>query len=229
MKYALITAPLLGFAVTVLAHASACQIAGGTTYCNAVQMISWSNFGVSGTYDRVIAMDSTDGYCGKESTAYAGGMAPFDGEVSWHFRGPVALKQFGWYTLAGVNAERDESKDKRSCGGEVYQAMNGQLVSWANEYCPGATPTSIAAPIHSTLATQTIAPAPTSIVPGIFAKPAPWISSVSSAPTAPAPSTRPNIGTWVRQGYYGATQGVSDGLVFLNNLGGPGGSGVWDE
>jgi hypothetical protein len=233
MRYALTFAALLGFAVNALADTAGCQILAGTQYCNAAQVISWSNFGMSGTYDRVVAMDSADGYCGKQSTTYAGGMAPFDEEVSWHFRGPVKLKQFGWYTpAASVSAKRDledgEIK-KRGCGGIATATINGLMQTWQNEWCPGEALTSTAAAVPSTFATTAIATAPTTIISGISAKPAPWISSVSSIPSTPTSSPQPAIRSWVRQGYYGATQGVNDGVIFLNNLGGPGGSGVSDQ
>lgn len=72
-----------------------CQTIDGNWYCQSVSAISYSNFGSPGNYSKVISM--ADGKCDFGSFSYSGGMAPLDREVSWHFRGPLRLKQFAYY------------------------------------------------------------------------------------------------------------------------------------
>lgn len=153
--------------------------------------------------------------------------------MSWHFRGPIQLKQFAFYTPGSANTKRsihpnplqgnymhqhlhhDESRhmeDKRGVGDWVTATINGQVVSWVNEYSgPGGAATP--APASSEDDGQRLDPA--SATPAY------------SAPSAAA-SMDAGAGNWGRQAYYNAEQGTANGLVFLNHHGGEG-SGVFDE
>ncbi|TVY44898.1 Protein TOS1 [Lachnellula occidentalis] len=82
----------------------------GNWYCQPVEAIRYSNVGSSGSYDRITQMDS-DGVCASQPTTFAGNLAPFDEEVSVHFRGPLHLKQFAAYTTS------KSSKQKRRAPG----------------------------------------------------------------------------------------------------------------
>ncbi|KAK4944033.1 target of Sbf [Elasticomyces elasticus] len=105
MKYAFIASALLAAAGTVAAD---CTEDAGNYYCSQVDAISYSNFGTAGQYQEVTYMGDS-GRCDFSTKDYSGGMAPFDSEVSWHFRGPIRLKQFAFYSLDSTS-----SKSKRS-------------------------------------------------------------------------------------------------------------------
>ncbi|EXJ86941.1 hypothetical protein A1O3_03895 [Capronia epimyces CBS 606.96] len=92
-------------ASTVVAADSNCYEEKGNWYCSQVDAISYSNFGTAGQYQNVIEMGSA-GQCNFAAQAYQGGMAPMDEEVSWHFRGPIRLKQFAFYTLGSSETKR---------------------------------------------------------------------------------------------------------------------------
>lgn len=126
------------------------------------------------------------------------------------------LKQFAFYTPGSSKSKRDikanslqrrhiHGHQERRIGDVVTATINGQVVSWINQYGGQAT----AAPQATGL----------SIVP----------SSTPTKTPVPAVAPVPNAGAgnWGRQAYYSARNGSADGLVFLNNMGGQG-SGVFD-
>ncbi|EEQ88880.2 uncharacterized protein BDCG_04000 [Blastomyces dermatitidis ER-3] len=213
---------------TVAANACApgtAHVLGGNWYCSAVKAITYTNFGSSGTYNEVVSMDG--GACSSRPKGYSGSLAPLNEEVSWHFRGPVSLKQFAFYSPGSgappegrykremkpsIHERRHQghqhlhkrANEKRAVGDMVTATINGQVVSWVNQYAGGAAP---AAP------TQAPASPP---------------AGGNKYPTKkPAPVVNPGAGNWGRQGYYNAEAGVADGLTFLNHRGGDG-SGVFD-
>ncbi|KAK7901051.1 target of Sbf [Exophiala xenobiotica] len=98
-----------GTAVAQDSSSSTCTLEGGNYYCSQIDAISYSKFGTAGQYQRVTNMDS-QGQCDFSPTSYGGGMAPFDDEVSWHFRGPIQLKQFAYYTLGSSQSTTTKSK-----------------------------------------------------------------------------------------------------------------------
>ncbi|OQV08441.1 Glycine-rich protein domain-containing protein [Cladophialophora immunda] len=234
---------LIAVASTVLAQDNNCYEEKGNWYCDSVQAISYSNFGIAGQYQKVSYMGS-NGECDFAAQSYQGGMAPMDGEVSWHFRGPIQLKQFAFYTPGSDNTKRSlhpnphqrpyphkhlhnqkshgasESgggghvENKRGVGDWVTATINGQVVSWINQYAgPGAAAAAATpAPGNDGDSGQRLAP-----------------GSASPAYTAPPPQASINAGSgqWGRQAYYMAGQGAAEGLVFLNHHGGQG-SGVFD-
>jgi len=132
------------------------------------------------------------------------------------------LKQFAFYTPGSSSVKRwvkpstserrhGHSHQERALGDPVTATINGQVVTWLNDYAASAAATS--APVASTA--------------GVPLVPAP-----SSGPTAEKDSSVPIVnagaGNWGRQAYYDAESATADGLVFLNNMGGQG-SGVFDN
>ena len=111
----------------------------------------------------------------------------------------------------GDESENEHEQHKRAVGDWVTVTINGQVVSWANQYNGAAASTSTA-PASGGGGGQRVAPA-----------------AASAAYSAPAPAATVNAGSgnWGRQAYYNAAQGTADGLVFLNHNGGQG-SGVFD-
>ncbi|KAK9323436.1 putative TOS1-like glycosyl hydrolase-domain-containing protein [Lipomyces orientalis] len=57
----------------------------------------------------------------------------------------------------------------------------------------------------------------------------PATTSSSTSSSATATSTTISTSSWSRFAYYNSEQGVSNGLTFLNNLGGTNGSGTWSS
>ncbi|OAX79865.1 hypothetical protein ACJ72_05815, partial [Emergomyces africanus] len=147
--------------------------------------------------------------------------------VSWHFRGPLNLKQFAYYSPGSGSAPAGSRKrevkpsiherrhhahqhlhkranEKRAVGDMVTATINGKVVSWVNQYGGGAAP---AAATHAAGS----APAGGNTYPS----------------KKPAPIVNPGAGNWGRQGYYNSEAGQADGLTFLNHRGGDK-SGVFD-
>jgi hypothetical protein len=99
-------------------------------------------------------------------------------------------------------------EEKRAVGDIVTATIDGQVVSWTNEYAgPSAVPTPVAG--AGSPAVQMAAPASSYV-------------ALSAQPSINAGS-----GNWGRQAYYNATSQTASGLVFLNHMGGQG-SGVFD-
>ncbi|EGC47378.1 conserved hypothetical protein [Histoplasma capsulatum var. duboisii H88] len=204
------------------------HLLGGNWYCSAVQAITYTNVGSSGTYNEIVSMNG--GSCSSRPKAYSGPLAPLNEEVSWHFRGPINLKQFAYYSL-GSGAGSDSYKkrevrpsiherrhhghqhlhkranDKRAVGDMVTATINGQVVSWVNQYAGGAPP-----------------PAPTQAP---ASPPVEGTEGTKYPTNDPSPIVDPGAGNWARQGYYNSAEGQADGLVFLNHHGGDK-SGVFD-
>jgi hypothetical protein len=68
-------------ATTVLAQ-DGCYQEKGNLYCSAADLITYTNFGSPGSYDRVTGMDPNSKTCQTSKQSFGGGMAPFDAEVS---------------------------------------------------------------------------------------------------------------------------------------------------
>jgi len=167
-------------------------------------------------------------------------------QVSMHFRGPLKLKQFAVYTPSGSSSKKSRRNSRRNAhlhnhahahehkreadaalGDMVTATINGEVVSWANDYAGGATSSAA-----SSSAEVTSAP----VVKGnYFGAPSSGLSSATSTITGTSPSSSSasegsigsSSGGWSRQAYYDASSGTKDGLVFLNHHGGSG-SGVFD-
>ena len=165
--------------------------------------------------------------------------------MSWHFRGPLQLKQFAFYSLGSEASKRDVRpnpmqrrhghqhfhardksvveirenhiiEEKRGVGDIVTATIDGHVVSWTNEYAgSGTAPTSAAG---TGPPENGVAPSALNAVP----PPAPPAALASAQPSINAGS-----GDWGRQAYYDAASQAADGLVFLNHNGGQG-SGVFD-
>lgn len=227
----------------------------GNWYCQPVNAISYTNFGTPGSYNKITSFSEAG--CSSVDTDYAGGISPMDEEVSvapsnalhlkltcsrisWHFRGPLSLKQFAFYTPGTSSKSKRDTKqslqgrrhaykhlhpkevhirevpaqvEKRSPCEEVTQIMNGKTVTWMNDYmCDPASSAASDAPDNN------VATEPGSAAAQATATPA----SSSSTPTMNA-----GAGNWGRQAYYNAENQTAEGLVFLNHNGGQG-SGTFD-
>ncbi|KAK0841116.1 target of Sbf [Friedmanniomyces endolithicus] len=243
MKYILTATALL--AATVVADKRDLCTDGSTDdnnnwYCQNVTAITYTGVGGSGSYNKVTSMD-TSGTCGSSPSAYSGNLSPLDQELSFHFRGPIQLKQFAVYTPSGSSskARRSAPNERRHAHGhghahlhhardaavddEVTATINGLVQTWVNEWSGAASSAPAADP-------SSAAAAPTAAAPPSPGPPSP-ASSGSSASPSPSSGSSGSIssssGGWSRQAYYDSASSTSEGLVFLNHNGGSG-SGVFD-
>ena len=111
-----------------------------------------------------------------------------------------------------------EAEVKRAVGDEVVVTMNGQVVSWKNDYNGGAQ-TPAPAPPGQPAASPAAAPGPAA--PKVAEAP-PAVNQQSNPPPA-APSDAPTAaagnGNFVLQAYYDSKSAERKGLTFLaNNL-----------
>ncbi|KAI5844233.1 putative TOS1-like glycosyl hydrolase-domain-containing protein [Tricharina praecox] len=86
-----------GSTVSAQNYGNGCKTINSISYCEAVQGIAYNDISGSGTYDDVSRMDAATCKCDTKPKAYNGAMAPLDEQLSLHFRGPLALKQFAVY------------------------------------------------------------------------------------------------------------------------------------
>lgn len=217
---------------------------GGNWFCGAVDHILYSGIKGAGSYQAVTKMTES-GECLRESRAYSGPLAPLDQDLSLHFRGPLELEEVAVYypssskkrdvaeTSSHVHARRhghahfhSERKAKRDM---VVATIDGQVVSWENNYFGGAAaPTDAPAPV----AAAAVEDAPAAAAPTEDSKPSEASKpKTSNGPVSKLKNKISNAGSaggdWSRVAYYNANDGVADNLVFLGNYGGEG-SGVFD-
>lgn len=83
MKYAItagaVIAATISYVTAQTCAAGSAKEIGGNWYCDAVKAITYSDFGSTGSYNRITSMDG--GNCKSERFDYSGALAPFDGEV----------------------------------------------------------------------------------------------------------------------------------------------------
>jgi hypothetical protein len=133
--------------------------------------------------------------------------------------------------------------ERKAVGDMVVATINGQVVSWINQYdgheLGQAKPTPAPAPVSNPPATN---PAPAPVQPAAEAPAAPAAAPAQAAPAAsnPSPEAKPAInnkfkaspeavarGDWAQVAYYNSEENIAHGVTFLNNRGGQG-SGVFD-
>jgi len=226
-----IAAAILAFSAGAIADQ--CSVGskeiGGNWYCQAVQAIQYLNVGTAGSYNQITNM-GTDGKCTSTKKSFSGPLSPLDEEVSLHFRGPIALKQFASYSLTSTKkrsnthvkgrrhghqkfheraAEAEAAVEERAPN-MVVATIDGKVVSWENNYF-GDAKTSAA----------NVAAAATPVVNNV-------VAAVTSAAAAKKTSSVADpSAAFQRTGYYNAESKTLDGLTFLGNHGGAG-SGVFD-
>lgn len=220
----------------------------GNYYCQAVTAITYTGMEASGSYNKVTDMDSTTGDCSSSAYAYSGSMSPLDEEVSIHFRGPIQIKQFAVYTPSSSSSKKAkrsamhrhghahehlhkhkrDAAAKRSVGDEVIATIDGQVVSWVNEYTGEATSSASAAEATSVSLTLSAQVKAATVAAASSAESSAAASSSASATAAASSSSSSSSsGSWSRSAYYNAAAGTADGVTFLNHNGGTG-SGVFD-
>ena len=172
------------------------------------------------------------------SFGHADPVADLVAQISIHIRGPLRLKRFAAYSAGdgsdhakrGVHRRYlDEhahghahahQHEKRAVGDVVHANINGQDVSWVNEWSGEAAP----APQPAGQAPADAAPGNSGSAPGNMKAKSPGGNSASAGSGETLNPGTPD--KWGRNAFYeaGSTQ---EGLVFLNHFGGSG-SGVFD-
>jgi hypothetical protein len=219
-------AAILAFCAGAIADqcASGSSNEGGNWYCQPVKGIQYSNVGGSGSYNKVTSMGG--GACGSQPLAYTGPLAPFDEEVSLHFRGPLQLKQFAAYTTGSSSKKREvyHPRDRRHAHEQFHKrkaeekradivtaVIDGKTATWENNYfgAGGAATTPTPVPVAAPVAGASKVSAPKAV-----------ISTVAKGASAGG-------GAYSRKSYYNAEASTADGVTFLGYYGGAG-SGVFD-
>ncbi|GAB7364397.1 hypothetical protein MBLNU230_g4940t1 [Neophaeotheca triangularis] len=283
MKYLYTTAALFAAAVSVAANNEGCTNDGGNWYCKQVNAITYQGVGGNGKYNKVTSMDANSGTCSSTPQGYSGSMSPLNEELSMHFRGPLNLKQFAVYTPGDqssskkAKARRSATErrhahahahshhhlhqhqsdiKKRNVGDMVIATINGEVVSWANDFGESGDKTAAPAEATAKATTAATAAAAAETTEATMAAPKNRVniaglggdsSDESSAKSSDSPATTPSSdsssgssssdsssssgsnvsGSWGRQHYFNAGSGTQDGLTLLNHNGGSG-SGVFD-
>ncbi|KAL1960780.1 hypothetical protein VTO42DRAFT_6610 [Malbranchea cinnamomea] len=183
------------------------QNLGGNWYCSAVESIKYTNFGSSGTYNEITSING--GSCTSKPRSYSGPLAPLNEEHSFHFRGPLHLKQFAVYTPGSGILKRDlkpSFRERRHGHNHLHRRAPAE---GSDKLQFKVSDPEDAVPIPSAAPSEDPAPAP--------------------APTPDNSEEHEDVGLfgWTRKAYYNAEKGIADGLVFLNHHGGDG-SGVFD-
>jgi hypothetical protein len=193
----------------------------GNWYCQAVQRIAYENVGATGTYNKVDGM-STDngGYCSSTPFTYSGTLAPFDEDLSIHLRGPIELKQFAVY----VPGQSVPTLSKREVLGESLPLPTVTSTTTSTIHVTPVVTVTVA-----TIVTVSINNCGPEALSTLEQDPAqvPASTSSHSAVVSMIPS-QSSPGNWGRIGYYNSDDKISNGFVFLNNLGGSQ-SGDWNR
>lgn len=151
----------------------------------------------------------------------------------------MTLKQFAVYTPGSSSSKKTRRSHlprhahghahahKREAdaalGDTVVATIDGQVVSWANDYS-GAAATSAAAAPSSAAAEATFSPV---VKAASQASSSASAAASSSSSSDDSSSSSSSSGDWSRKAYYNAESQAADGLTFLNHNGGSG-SGVFD-
>jgi Putative TOS1-like glycosyl hydrolase (DUF2401)/Glycine-rich protein domain (DUF2403) len=87
--------------------AGACNNENGYTYCNPIVRAVVENVGHDGTYQETTGVNVQTGEVFRQPYNYHGQLAPFNGDLSVHFRGPLNLETFAVYVPNGGFWKRD--------------------------------------------------------------------------------------------------------------------------
>jgi len=204
------------------------QLLDGTCFQNAVTSLVYEGVGTSGTYNTVTNM--VEGTCSVSTApfAYSGPLAPFNEPITWHFRGPIELKNFAVYypsssTTAQKQKKRDATQQRRHAHRHLQHKHKRAVaveykteIVYVTSYADGnpiVSPTmvsSIVEPI-ATVATTT----------------SKQHHHKSSSAVSPTSTSGSSTGDWERTAFYDADAQNTEGLTFLNNLGNSALSGTW--
>ena len=222
--------------VSTTSVAADCQNVGGNYYCNSVDAIKYTGVGFPGSYQDVTNMDESSCECSSNSLAFSGTMSPLDEELSVHFRGPIKLAQFGVYYPASSNKKRDVADDEECTTTKHVHHKHKRAPAIEYAYVTQTVyEDTDGNAITSTIQTQNPGPAnaDTTLATVVSNTNGQTTTESSDAPSSTVSVTQPSQSAsssgddWVRSSYF--TPGSADNCVFMNNMGGTGGSGTWSS
>lgn len=246
--------------ITRVAADNSCQFISGNHYCAPVDRVQYNNVGFSGSYMDVTGFDTASCSCSQTPHAFSGTLSPLDEELSVHFRGPINLKQFAYYSVNNAGSSivaRSEGSEEEHQGlkkrahhhhvhkrdpdvvyvtnavyvtktvyaGEGDNQANTPVASSPDASTPSNTVV-VQPPSPSSSSSSSSQPPSSQPQPSPSASPQSSSQSSSSSSSSSNSNSNPSPNSFTRTGYY-SSSGSSDGIVFLNNMGGAG-SGVWD-
>ena len=229
-------------AILLLAAASTAQAVGNGQTTNHIKFTGLPG---SFSYQRATSIQATGNgaQCSLGTVHAEGPLAPLTNEMHHIFRGPLNLKQFAVYQPKAAPAKRDtlrespmerrgrlshlekhkikrshnHKQEKRNYGEWVTATIDGQVVSFIDDWSP-----------HPTPITQSTTAAPAAITPpAVAAAPAP-IAAIQKGPApvpaAPSPDTgsakAPTLATtdeWARIAYFDSDSKTTDNIAFTAN------------
>lgn len=101
----------------------------GNWYCepNSVQAVTYTGFQTDGQYSRVTSMEQ--GECSSEAQVFNSSLGSIGSgnDLSWHFRGPLQLDQFAYYTLSS------STEKKRNLRPSFHERRHGHNVVYKRQ------------------------------------------------------------------------------------------------
>lgn len=229
------TALLALAASLAVASAGDCSFEEGYHYCAKTNKVAFQNVGFLDSYKDVVAMDEDSGKCEQKTHEFSGNLAPLNEELSFHFRGPLKLKQFGVYYQSG--SKKNKREDDEEC--TTTQHVHHKHVKRATAFVTqtvfvdqfGNTVTSSATATPSTAASESYDTTETNVASvssdgGAKSSNGAVDASSSSSSSSSSSTASASSGDWVRSSYY--KPGTAENCTFLNHHGGSG-SGVWSS
>lgn len=235
---------VVGLLALVHKVAADCQFISGNYYCSETSAVTYSNVGLSGTYQDVISMDESSCVCQQQAYNFGGNLAPFDEELSVHFRGPLRLSQFAVYYPASSNQKREFQdcettvakplhKHKRDVAVEVVEVTETVYIdengnTQTQEEAVAAT-SDVNTPDANTQSNVNTPNADTTTTPATTTLSSTSSTKVATSSKAATSSSAPIQagGDWVRSAHF--VPGSADGCTFMNHQGGTAGSGIWSS
>lgn len=229
-----------------------CQLSSdGNYYCSSTDAIIYSNVGLSSSYNDITSMDESTCACTSETLEFSGSLAPFNEELSVHFRGPLNLKQFAvYYPTSDTSLKKRDNavlnnencvetvleskhRHKRDVAVEyvevtstVYVNEAGDIVTDSSSVTSTASPTFVSdANVDQTSSSTTTTT--TAAITNTNNAASSASDSKTTTSTSSGSTTATSTGAWTRLAYY--TPGSTTNCTFMNHMGGTAGSGVWSS
>ncbi|QID84336.1 target of Sbf [Saccharomyces pastorianus] len=249
---------LIGLLSSAASFANAdCTYSGGNYYCAQTDAIVYSNVGLSATYQDVTNMDESSCSCTQADFTSSGSLAPFNEELSVHFRGPIELLQFGVYYPNGESkalkkrseaqliescneqgeavVSRHKHQHRRDVAVEYVQVTSTVYVDGSGETVTADSTNTVVGPAVpsaytqvSTVLSNTAQTTETGASPSSASSSKTTTTTSSSAAAAASSSSSSNTnGDWSRGSYF--VPGSTSNCTFMNSQGGSAGSGVWSS
>lgn len=215
-----------------------CEMRAGNFYCKKVDAVHYKHVGHKGSYMDVTHMDEKSCKCSQTAFPFEGSLAPFDQELSVHFRGPLRLNEFGVYYPSKKKRSVINKKkldDDVSTGVGHSHEKEGVHVVEIHSTLYVNNKNEIVSEVKNVLST--------SVQKDDEFKTMASSSSPSASVTKPSESNQYKLSdvdskpkskvgggsskSWKRTSYY--TFNSTENCVFLNHKGGTAGSGIWSS